>query len=284
MRLSSLSLLSLALVATAQSVPDNVRRVAYPQENFSLAIPATWTEIEPTVLPVTIRHAAPNTPEIKIRHGFKASAAAVLSYPWISVIITANTPVLDGLNGTDYQAIVRRVEAGDFTLDFRALRLACMESPQCEPRGTKGDLAAINQAEREHQSEKVVEIAERLIRKGFANIEAHADCVKAYEAIHDAAKSKFHLDVATALLRSILLSGDGATRETAYEVISDREEYLTLVAKGLPYVGSGGSASAIEEGGHRYDRWNVLDPKTGKTVVIFFNTDAFSSKSRVGDN
>jgi hypothetical protein len=58
--------------------------------------------------------------------------------------------------------------------------------------------------------------------------------VKAYEAIHDAAKSKFHLDVTAALLRSILLSGDGNTKETAYEVISDREEYSTLAAKGLP--------------------------------------------------
>lgn len=205
--------------------------------------------------------------------------------PKVTIAVSpAKVPVPNGLNGADYQTLVRRVEAGDFTVDFRALRLACMKSAQCEPRGTKADLAAINRAESDHQFDKVVEIAERLIRKGFVNIEAHADCVKAYEAIHDAAKSNFHLDVTAALLRSILLSGDGNTKETAYEVISDREEYSTLTAKGLPYVGSGTSASAVEEGGHRYDRWEVLDPKTGKPVVIFFNTDAFSSKSRVGVN
>ena len=92
------------------------------------------------------------------------------------------------------------------------------------------------------------------------------------------------MDVTAALLRSILLSGDGNTKESAYEVISDREEYSTLAAKGLPYVGPVVSASATEEGGHRYERWEVLDPKTGKAVVIFFNTDAFSGKSRVGAN
>jgi hypothetical protein len=129
-----------------------------------------------------------------------------------------------------------------------------------------------------------VEIAERLISQGFVNIEAHADCVKAYEAIHDAAKSKFHLDVATALMRSILDSGDGKAKETAFEVISDREEYATLVALGLPYSGSGVSTSAIEDGGHRYARWDVLNPKTGQNVLVFFNVDAFSTKSRVGDN
>lgn len=196
----------------------------------------------------------------------------------------ANSPVLDGLDGTDYQTLVRRVEAGDLTVDFRALRLACMKSTQCEPRATKADLAAINRAEGDHQVARVVEIAERLIRQGFVNIEAHADCVKAYDAIHDAAKSKFHKDVTAALLRSILFSGDGKTMETAFEVISDREEYSTLAAKGLPYLGSGVSLSAVEEGGHRYDRWEILDPKTGTTIVVFFNTDAFSSKSRVGAN
>jgi hypothetical protein len=402
MRLSSLSLLSFVLVATAQSVTDSVRRVDYPQENFSLAVPATWTEIEPSVLaaaPAAIRQAAPNAPEIRIRHGFKASATPGPSYPWIALIITedpidemmfenmewahrtvdelskkwqsaggtlerarmnnmsydksrhllwgisqstfsgvgdlstlsgvyltttgtiqvhcyskasdfikdqplckeiiesviiapkiaiavspATVPAGGGLNGTDYQTLVRRVEAGDLTIDFRALRLACMKSSQCEPRGTKADLGAMNQAARDHQLVKVVEIAERLIRQGFVNIEVHATCVKAYEELHESAKSKFHMDVTAALLRSILFSGDGRTKESAYEVISDREEYSTLVAKGLPYAAPGVSVSAIEEGGHRYDKWEVADPKTGQTVVIFFNTDAFSSKSRAGAN
>jgi hypothetical protein len=38
-------------------------------------------------------------------------------------------------------------------------------------------------------------------------------------------------------------------------------------------VGSGVSASAVQEGGHRHDRWEAEDPKTEKTVVIFFNAD-----------
>ena len=91
MRLSSLILLSFVLAATAQSVPDNVRRVEYPQENFSIDVPAIWSEIDPSVLaamPAAIRQAAPNAPEIKIRHGFKASAAAGPSYPWVAVVVT----------------------------------------------------------------------------------------------------------------------------------------------------------------------------------------------------
>ncbi len=76
MRLLLLGLVSFVLMASPpQSAPDGVRRIAYPQEEFSMAVPATWREIEPSVLaamPVAIRLAAPNAPEIKIRHGFNA--------------------------------------------------------------------------------------------------------------------------------------------------------------------------------------------------------------------
>src|ERR1035441_4872635 len=388
--------------APPQSNAANPRRVDYPQENFSIAVPATWSEIEPAVLagmPALMRRAAPNAPEIRIQHGFKASETTTPGYPWVAIVLTgdrvdeamfekmdrayrsveeltrswessggtlekaemnnmsydkarqllwgisrstfsgvgdlqtlsgayitttgsiqvhcyskatefkkyqsackdiiesvvidprvaipispAKSFVAAGQEGTDYRTLVQRVQGGDFTIDFRSLRLACMKSTECQPRGTKADLGAISRAENEHQFAKAVEIAERLISQGFVNIEAHADCVKAYEAIHDAAKSKFHLDVATALMRSILDSGDGKAKETAFEVISDREEYATLVALGLPYSGSGVSTSAIEDGGHRYARWDVLNPKTGQNVLVFFNVDAFSTKSRVGDN
>jgi hypothetical protein len=140
----------------------------------------------------------------------------------------------------------------------------------------------MNGAVNDRRFEKIVEIAERIISRGFVNIEAHATCVNAYVEMHDALKAKFHLDVSTALLRSILNSGDGKTKERAYEVICDREEYDTLASLGLPYYGSEVSAFAsIEDGGHRYDRWEIRSPQTGENVVVFFNTDAFFRR-RVG--
>jgi hypothetical protein len=39
-----------------------------------------------------------------------------------------------------YRTLVQRVEGGD----FHALRLARMKSSDCEPRGTKADLGAMN--------------------------------------------------------------------------------------------------------------------------------------------
>ena len=183
-----------------------------------------------------------------------------------------------------YQKLVQRVEGRDFTVDFRALRLACIRSSQCEPRATKTDLAAMNRAALDADFQKTIEVAERLIRQGFVNAEAHATCAAAYLAIHDPAESKFHMDVATALIRSILASGDGKTKEAAYEVISDREEYFALTALGLPYLSSGDSVRTVEGSGHSCDRWEIKDPRTEQSVVLFFNVDAFSPiRSRASD-
>jgi hypothetical protein len=182
-----------------------------------------------------------------------------------------------------YRALVQRVEAGDLTIDFRSLRMACVRSSLCEPRATKAGLAAMNRAVSDREYDKVVEIGERLIRSGFVNIEAHATSASANVELHDSVRDKFHLDVTTALIRSILSSGDGKTKESAFEVICDREEYVTLTALGQPYLGPEVSFSTVESGAHHYDRWDIWHPQTDQMVVFFFNTDAFSpTKSRAG--
>jgi hypothetical protein len=67
------------------------------------------------------------------------------------------------------------------------------------------------------------DLAERLIDEGFVNMEVHADCVAIYKELNQPEKSQFHLNVMTGLMRSIMGSGDGKTKETAYEVICTRE-------------------------------------------------------------
>ncbi len=60
----------------------------------------------------------------------------------------------------------------------------------------------------------------------------------AYEKLGKADKAKFHHDVASAFLRSIFTSGDGKTKETAFEVASVAEEYVVVMVMGLPRIGN----------------------------------------------
>jgi hypothetical protein len=184
-----------------------------------------------------------------------------------------------------YRDLVERVQSGDFSIDFRALRMACMQASDCAPRGSKADLGAMIQAEKDGQYERAAEVAEKLIAEGFVNVEAHASASADYAKLGDVSRAKFHLDVVSGLVRSILDSGDGLTRTTAFEIVCDREIYVTLTAVGMPYLGPGVTYSNIlDYGGHKYQRVTSRDPKSGKEVDLYFNIDAYSlPKSRVSD-
>jgi hypothetical protein len=82
------------------------------------------------------------------------------------------------------------------------------------------------------------------------------------------------MDIMIALFQSIITAGDGKSEDTAYEVISVREEYMTLAGKQLPQFGEGVSNRFYVAGGHSFSRWEVKDPKTQEKVVVFFNNDA----------
>lgn len=176
-----------------------------------------------------------------------------------------------------YKELVARVKGGDFLIDFRALRFACIKSSHCDARGKTEDLLALNQAAAGKDVNRVVQIAEGLIEQGFPNVVAHADLAKAYVDIGKPELAKFHLNVTNGLLRSVFDAGDGKTRETAFEAISKREEYAVLTALGLPYSRSAASSiRSVDDGVYRYTRWEVPDPKTGENAVVFFDVEAFS--------
>lgn len=125
----------------------------------------------------------------------------------------------------------------------------------------------MQQAATEHQRSRAVELAEHLLDQGFVNWDAHMECFAIYTELGDAAKATFHLQAAIALVSSIMRTRDGKTKETAFEVISDREEYYALTSLGLHYLGPDVlSHSEVTDGVHHYDRWSVRDPKKSEVV------------------
>lgn len=137
-------------------------------------------------------------------------------------------------------------------------------------------LTAMNAAGDQRDFAAETRWAEKLVEEGFVNAEAHATLAALYAKANEPIKAKFHRDVAAALLHSVLSSGDGKTKETAFEVIADREEYAALTAIGLPYRGAGVSAYRFKEGGHNFHKWEIRDAKSGETKTVFFNEDACS--------
>jgi len=82
------------------------------------------------------------------------------------------------------------------------------------------------------------------------------------------------------MVGSIRRGRDGKTPETAYEIITEREQFIMLSVLGLPRAGAGvKNIQRLETGKHTYHRWEVLNPSSNQRVVVFFNVDAFTDKS-----
>ena len=172
---------------------------------------------------------------------------------------------------TTYRDLTSRVKAGDFSVDFRALRMACAKSSVCAPRATPEDLGLMNRAALDHRYTDAIDIAQRLLNEGYINMEAHVDLIQAYKETNQPDLAQFHTKVVTALLQSILTAGDGKTASTAYEVTSTREILIVLAGKGWP---PSGHSESFNEGGHRYEKRTMQNLQTHTQEVVFFNLNA----------
>ena len=177
-----------------------------------------------------------------------------------------------------YRELTARVKGGDFSVDFRILRLACVKAPSCSPGGTPAEVESMKKAASERRFGDVVEIGRKLLDEGFVNIEAHSSLPQAYNQLKKPQEAQFHMKVFVALLEALLNSGDGKSAATAYEVVSASEKLMILQAKHMPVTAELSSFQPLTEGGHRCEKWTVKHPATHTEEIIFFNVDAIREK------
>jgi len=121
----------------------------------------------------------------------------------------------------------------------------------------------------EKQYDKALQHAQLILDKEFVDIDAHHISRLIYREMGNLKQQDFHHFVTKGLIDSILDSGDGKSAETAYQVISVREEYIILSVLGLKLEKQGLMGSK----GHSYDKMEVKNPRTQETAIIFFNVD-----------
>lgn len=196
-------------------------------------------------------------------------SSAALLFLAVAPITAANK----GKGESAYHDLRKRVESGDMSVDFRALRFACLEAEDCDARGESEDVVSLRRAMQARKFGQAAKAAEKLIQQGFVNIEAHALCADAYASLKDEERAKFHHDVAMALLRSIANSGDGKTKESAFEVIGTQEEYFMVRVMGFSPLPV--SQAVIPGKPHSYDVLKVRRPGADEEVSVYFKIDAF---------
>ncbi|OQA14798.1 MAG: hypothetical protein BWY64_03109 [bacterium ADurb.Bin363] len=181
-------------------------------------------------------------------------------------IMTSIVTAQESNNVSSYIKLLERVKNLDETVDFKEFRLAYTETPEYNPYFVNdGNSDLMNSALDNKQYEDAIKYAQTVLDKNYTDMDAHVVCKIAYKESGQQVESDFHDFVFKGLLKSILDSGDGKTPETAYQVISIREEYIILTVFGLTYD----VQNLIDVKGHSYDMFNLK----GEQKEIYFNID-----------
>ncbi|MCK4665766.1 DUF4919 domain-containing protein [Candidatus Dependentiae bacterium] len=169
-----------------------------------------------------------------------------------------------------YEQILKRVKAQEKDVDFGEFRMAYVKTDYYNPYEQNIKIRKeMSLAISNKDYKKALELAGKILEKNYVDIEAHMVCLVVYEDIKKKNKYEYHAYVLNGLIGSILKSGSGKSPESAFVVISIREETIILEILGYKQL----KQRLISKGKHKYDAIEVEKAKTKKKTTIYFNVD-----------
>ena len=162
-------------------------------------------------------------------------------------------------------------QSGKTDIDYTALRLSYAKTDDYDPWGvnTQDLFDAAWKAIQAGDCATVMQKSDALLAKDFIRIPIHfmrQDCFdKAGDKIHAAQENAIVRGIADSLMKS----GDGKSAETAYVVVSLKEEGFAMTVLGLKEK----EQSLVAANGHMYDLLQGEDEKTAAMRSVFFRID-----------
>jgi hypothetical protein len=175
------------------------------------------------------------------------------------------------INESNYYSMLTQLKNNDLKADFSALRMSYTKTADYQPYGgdTSKTINAAYESLGKKEFKEASKLAETVLEKNFVDLDAHFICQIAFRELGSLTKYGFHRNILKGLVNSLYASGNGLKPETAIVVITTREEYFLMNANGLKRT----KQSLINANGHRYDKMEVENKKTGEKKVLYFNVD-----------
>lgn len=169
-----------------------------------------------------------------------------------------------------FAKMLSQLKGGDTKLDYKALRLASVDSKSKEAGQPDDD--EYKKAVEAYNAKKykaAIAAGEKALAEGYIGMDAHLLVALAYRESGNNEKSAFHEAVYLGLVNSVLTGADGKSAKTAYVVIHVAEEYALLRALQMKR----GSQALRTADGHKFDVLTVTDARTNETKELWFNID-----------
>jgi hypothetical protein len=194
-----------------------------------------------------------------------ALLAAVVA---VALLHPAAAQAEDGRAEAKYQAVLAAAKADPAATDWQALRFAYADRPSFSLFAADMGRKAINAALAADDWQGVLAAADKLLDVDYVDGEAHMASAIAHEHLGKPDDAKRERAIAVAIFKSIMLNGDGRSREHAFVVISVAEEYELMRARQRRVV----HQSLVKAADHSYD---VLEAtgRDGDNVTFYFQID-----------
>jgi hypothetical protein len=175
-----------------------------------------------------------------------------------------------GVN-VDYEALLQQARDHIESTDFTALREASTQEPSYNPYARNPAQKEFSEAVNAADFEGALKIGAAALEQDYLNADLHFGMAYCYEKLGKTAHQQWHEQFAIGLVRSVLLSGDGASPATAFRVLYFREVYDVLRVRRLRLT----QQSLLNEpDGQRYDLMQCV-AQDGTTVALYFNITAY---------
>ena len=177
-------------------------------------------------------------------------------------------PVDTAVAGTNrYEDLLAAAKAESAGANFEALRLAYTLMPGYHPYlGLETALnPAMFSALQAGEFDKALEMAQRLLASNYVSIDGHYVAWQSFEALDNGERALHHRALVDGLLESISASGDGASTDSAYQVISNQEMYSFLGLHGMEPR----SLSLLRAGKNTYNRVSAVDENNHRKEIYF---------------
>lgn len=190
----------------------------------------------------------------------------VLALSMTQTVFAAQDPAA---KRAEFDAAVERLHGGDTTVDVTRLRFLSTELSGYDPYAEGDNHKDMNAAMGRSDFKEALRLARVDLDADYLDIDAQIVAMIASDKSGDAKSFGHHRWVVKSIYDSITGSGDGKTADTAYRVVTVREEYAVLALLGLRRT----KQALVHDGPRSFDVLTTVHPETKAESTIYFNID-----------
>jgi hypothetical protein len=169
-----------------------------------------------------------------------------------------------------YESLLKKVKKGNKDISFFDLRMSFTRSKEYKSSNPELDSLRKKMIKELNSKEyrNAITLADSILRNEFVDMYSHYTCYYAYSALGDSVKASYHMYLMDRLSNSVVESGDGKTKESAFLIISSNEEYFLIYIYKLQV----NEKSFTNLNGEPIDVFKAIDPETKESFELYFNT------------